>query len=260
MVDPATAAAIGSGLASAFGQRSANKTTARENQRARDHQSYWNRHQITAAVEDYRNAGLNPILAYKNLPGANSGAGAGGNFGNPGAAASTSAKEVALLSAQTDLLQAQAQNVRATTATELGKPALQTAQTQQAITQSQFNQAQTTFSKAKTKLTHAQTTQAWEVARALVRDREYVEYIREATGIPLTGKGIQQHIGTGSWIGKTIAQATAHLQKVVGPDLARKLSAAKSKYDWVGRLSDEGAKTSGPDTPTFRVPFSNRYN
>ena len=91
------AAMIGSavigGLASAFGQSSANKAAQRASREQMDFQreSYQNRYQWSMA--DMRKAGLNPILAYKSSPGSGLG-GASYAPGNVGAGVSSAAEGV----------------------------------------------------------------------------------------------------------------------------------------------------------------------
>lgn len=99
-------------LAGALGQRSERRFNSREAQKSRDFSAQMRNTQWQAAVEDMRQAGLNPALAYSAGPNAAPGGGASASTsGNPISSAMQAArfsKELSLLSAQERHAKAQA--------------------------------------------------------------------------------------------------------------------------------------------------------
>lgn len=89
------------GLASVGGAVAQNRANSRQAQRQMDFQREMSNTAVSRSVEDYRNAGLNPALAYERS--ASSPTGASATLGDPVASGISSAQSAAALKAQLEM-------------------------------------------------------------------------------------------------------------------------------------------------------------
>jgi len=170
---PGTMSMVGSaigGIGSYMGQESANQANAQQSEKQMAFQKEQRATQYQTAVEDMKQAGLNPMLAYQqggagNQPGAQAqmqsslGAGVksiGENLGKYQELRNANSQE-RLINSQIDVADADAVLKRATAITEAYKPGLTQAQTNNILQQAGLYTAQTRLSSAQEARTRQET-------------------------------------------------------------------------------------------------------
>jgi len=172
MVAPLLAAALPAligGVASAFGQASANSEAKASAQRQMDFQKETLQHQYQWGMQDMRKAGLNPILAYKQ-GGAGSASGADYTPGNVGAAAVSGASTATSSALATRAQDSQLENIAADTRLKASQDRTQDALRIQALAQANQASSQSALNEAVKTRTNVDTlisTENLQSARAL---------------------------------------------------------------------------------------------
>lgn len=184
MVAPLLAAALPAligGVASAFGQASANQEAKESSLRQMEFQKETLRHQYQWGMEDMRKAGLNPILAYKQ-GGAGSASGADYTPGNVGAAAVSGASTATSSALAARAQDSQLENIAADTRLKASQDRTQDAlriqalaQANQASTQSALNEAVKTRTNVDTLISTENLQSAKAAAARAAADEAFYQ-------------------------------------------------------------------------------------